>query len=425
MNLLTRYATVTGLEPRRQWAVESFYPLPITKYITLHASSGMAAKNYPHYDDVVRLIGHILNSQGIQIVQLGGKDEAAVPGCVHLQGKTDYHQSLYILKGSLLQLGNDSWTAHRAGAISLPLITLFSSTTAANHGAAIHNPEKTSFIESHRWGRQATFAAQENPASIALIPPERVATEVLKLLGIQHTFPQQTRFQGLLAKATVLDCVPNGVPAPTFFPELPLNIRMDWEHNEQVLGQILSTGRKVNLIVNHPIDPGLLQHFKAQILSYTHELGAPASPLPLPALEYIGTIKGLFPRHAFFTREQDAVKVAELRFQYLDHSLVEQVKDPNREDYIRETLTYLNREDTAAARVDLKSEITQNQGNLTFRTNRYILASGSIFLSYPHLRLNQPITNLADNTAAVIDDPLFFRDLNHVTISYTPNPVQA
>jgi len=421
MKLVERYATACCATIGRQWALESFYPLPITRYITLHASSGMAAKNYPHYDEVVSLLARILNAQNIQIVQLGGKDDAPVPGCVHLQGKTDYHQSCYILKGSLLHLCNDTWTAHRAGEIGIPLVALYGSTSVANHSPYRFNAEKTALIESHRWGRNPSFASQEPVQSIGLIPPERVANEVLRILGITDLYPHQTRFKGLLSKHTVLDLVPNAVPAPTFLPELVLNVRMDLVHNEEVLAQVLATGRRINLLVNRPIaNLNLLGHYRPQILSYTHELGAPDTQLP--SLAYVGTIKSVLPHHAFFTREADAARLAHLRFQYLDHVSVEQAKDPTREDYLREALLYLNRADTPENRLDLERELAQTGGGvLSFRTTRYVLSGNGIYLSYPHMTAGQSITSLADNVGKIVDDPLFFKDINHYTIFWKDN----
>ena len=242
MKLNELYSLACGLKIGRQWLLESFYPLPISKYITLHPSSGMMAKNYPYYDDVVKLLSHILNSQGIQIIQLGESQDPAIEGCVYLQGKTDYHQSAYILKNSLLHLGNDSWLAHRVGEIKIPLVELFGPTSVKVHSPFRFDSDKTSFLESHRWGKQASFASQEGPATISVIPPERVANEVLKLLGIQHVFSFQTRFQGTLSKVLSLDLVPDTVPSPSFLPEVPLNVKMYLIHNEEVLGQVTLLG---------------------------------------------------------------------------------------------------------------------------------------------------------------------------------------
>ncbi len=327
MKLLTRYATALGLKIGRQWLLESFYPLPTTRYITLHASSGMAAKNYPHYQEVVALIAHILNAQGIQIVQLGAKEDPAINGCVHLQGKTDFHQSSYILRGSLLHIGNDSWIAHRAGEQGVPLITLFGPTSAANHGAYAHDPAKTVFIESHRWGHNPTFAAQESPSSIALIAPETVANAALRLLGIADTIPHKTCYIGPLYQHAILELIPNVCPAATFCPELPVTVRMDILFNEAVLVQLFQTGRKVHIITKGEINANLLAQAKAQVLSYSHEIVEGAEP----TVPYTDAIRALFPAsHAFYTRATDEAAIAAVRFRYFDHVIVNTQRDSRR-----------------------------------------------------------------------------------------------
>lgn len=429
MKLLPRYSTVCGLDIGRQWVLESFYPLPITRYVTLHASSGMAAKNYPLYPEVLRLILHILNSQGIQVVQLGGPEDPPLPGCVHLQGKTSFHQSSYILRNSMLHVGNDSWLAHRAGELKVPLITLFGPTSAANHGAYSYDPAKTSFIESHRWGRQPTFAAQEQPLSIALIPPEHVANEALRLLGITDRFAHQSRYWGQLFPHTILDLIPDTVPAPGFLPQAVINVRMDYRHDEAVLAQVLATGRRVNIITSRPISqPDMLAAHRAQILSYNHELGArgeDGSPCPedhYPSADYMMAIKGLFPQHAFFTKETDATVLSQLRFRYLDVCFIEQTKDTTQADYLAGALAYLNREDTTQNRLDLASEASYgdaNGGHLAFRTNKAILSAGAAYPSLAHLKAKQPMQQLGE-VCRVIDEPAFYRDLAHHALYYQP-----
>lgn len=427
MKLLPLYASASGLEIRRQWLLESFYPLPVTRYITLHASSGMEAKNYSLYAEVVRLIAHILNSQGIQIVQLGGKGDPAIPGCVHLQGKTDYHQSSYILRNSLLCLGNDSWLAHRAGELQRPLITLFGPTTPQNHGAYTFNPEKTSFIEAHRWGRRPTFAKQENPRTIDSIPPEQVANEVLRHLGIQQVFTHQSRYWGVLHQHLILDLVPDAVPDASFLPEAIMNVRLDYLHNEEVLAATLQTGRRVNLITKRPLtNSALLQHHRAQILSYNHELGGydhEGKPVPETPVHYVQGLKALLPQAVFFTKETDSKALAALRFRYLDVALIEQTKDTTVDDYLGSTLSYLNREDTPQNRLDLVAEATQNGPNgsgLRFRSGKVVLAQGKAFPSVAHLKAGLPMQHLNDNTSHVIDDPAFWRDVAHMAVWYQP-----
>jgi len=427
MKLLPLYASDTGLDIRHQWLLETFYPLVATRYITLHASSGMAAKNYPLYNEVIRLIAPMLSCAGIQIVQLGGPEDPPLSGCVHLQGKTTKHQASYILRRSMLHLGNDSWLAHRAGELRIPLVTLFGPTTAANHGAYTYDPEKTSFIESHRWGRRATFAAQEPGLSIALIPPEQIAREVLRHLHIDHTFTHQSRYWGAVYQHTILELVPERAVAATFLPNLPINVRLDYLHNEEVLAAVLATGRRINLFTKRPLaKPDLLAAHRAQILSYNHEIAAldgAGKPLPeeaYPSAEYVGSVKGLINQTTFYTKEVDAKVVADIRFRYLDICLVEQMKDTTQEDYLSTVLQYLNREDTAQNRLDLASEASYNTGNaggLMFRSGKLIIANGLTFPSLAHVKANLPIKAIGE-VARVIDDPLWYRDLAHFAVHY-------
>ncbi len=413
MKLLDLYSRSSGLRIGHQWLLESFYPLPITRYITLHASSGMAAKNYPLYQEVVALIAHILDSQGIKIVQLGGKEDAAINGCVHLQGKTDYHQSSYILRNSLCHLGNDSWLAHRAGEQGIPLVTLFGPTTPENHGAYHYDPAKTTFIESHRMGRRPTFAAQEQPASIAFIRPEQVANAVLRLLGITDTFSHTTLSIGALYQQTLLELIPNTVPAPTFCPDLPITVRMDLLFDEQNLVNLLATGRKVNLRTNRPINLGIVQQFRAQVLSYVHEIVSGAEP-PIP---YADTIRSLFPaNHGFFTRETDEKKVADLRFAYFDHVVIGTQRDATKDEWITGVLLYLNRPDTPENRLDILSQLSHTK----LKSNRYLLSSNMVFASYAHLAANKPMSSLVDNTTEAIDDPTTWRDSAHYLFTSHP-----
>lgn len=429
MKLLPLYASATGLEPRRQWLLESFYPLPITRYITLHASSGMEAKNYALYGEVVRLLAHILNSQGIQIVQLGGKSDPAIHGCVHLQGKTDHHQSSYLVRNALLHVGNDSWLAHRAGELQRPLVTLFGPTTPENHAAFTFDPEKTSFIEAHRWGRRASFQKQENPRTIDSIPPEKVANEVLRHLGVCHTFTHQSRHWGILHDRLILDLIPDAVPDASFMPEAVMNVRLDYLHNEEVLAAILATGRRVSIITKRPIQNGaLIQQHRGQILSYNQELGAVAAegqpPIVDTPVQYVQGVKALIPQAAFFTKQTDPKVVADLRFRYLDVSLIEQTKDTTVDDYLGGVVSYLNREDSPPNRLDLRGEAAHdgpNGGRLMFRSGKVILAQGKAYPSLAHMKANLPMQHLNDNTAHVIDDPLFWRDIAHMSIWFQPS----
>ncbi len=357
----------------------------------------------------------MLDANKITIVHLGLKEDPPLMGVYDLRGKTTILQANYLIGRSLLSVGGDSFFAHNAGWRKRPLLAIYGITAESPHGPFWRDPSKTSIIESHRWGGVPNYSLQEPVKTVNLIDPYHIANEVLRLLGITHTFNQQSRFWGLLYQHTILELIPNTVPDSSFLPELPMLVRMDYLHNEDNLVKLLQTGRRINLLTSKMINLGILSAFKSQILSYNHEIGTLNTELP--TIEYIGQLKPICPRSVFFTREQDPAKVSDLRFPYFpDSCMIEQVKDTTREDYLLAALNYLNKKDTPDNRLVLEEELQYSK----FRTTRYVLSEGSVYLSHAHRLAGKIISNLNDNIGEIIDDPLFFKDLNHLSIWYEP-----
>lgn len=404
MKLLERYATFLGLQIGKQHLLENFFPLPFIKFITLHASSGMGAKNYPYFALVVELIKPYLSAEGIEIVQIGLKDDPAIPGCHHTMGQTSIHQANYVVSRSLLHISNDSVWSHRVGHLGIPLLELFGSTTVENHSPYDFNPDKTIFLSSHRWGRNASFVAQENPQSIALIDPYDIARAALKLLGITNSITQRTHFIGLMYQNPVIEWIPDSLVDPNFNKDLPFVVRMDKNHDENILAQALQSGRKIHLFAKTPIVAlGIFQQFKDSILSYNHEIN---SDCPIP---YIKTVKALLSKTSFFSRLKDEQELSQLRFQFIDYTMIEQASDLTREDYSRESAKYLNEPDVKT--VDRLSHLDK----LKFKTNKYVLSKGQAYLSYAHLAVNQPLVGEI-KYGNIIDVPEFWNDLNHLFV---------
>lgn len=401
MKLLELYSLASGLKIRAQHLLEQFYPLPFARYITLHASSGMGAKNYSYYADVVQLIQPYLAARGIEIVQIGAKDDPAIPGCHHTMGKTSLHQAAYLIRGASLHLGNDSVWAHRAGYLGIPLVALYGSTTTANHSPYQFARERTVLLESHRWGRQATFAAQEAPQSINLIDPFEVARAVLKLLNIENTVTQRTINIGPVFTQGLLELVPNCVPDPNFQAHLPLVVRYDLAPNESVLAQVLSTGRKVNLVAKTPINPNLLAQFRASFASFNHEVD-----LNTP-IDYVIALKKAVPNAAFFTRETDAARLADIRFRLFDIVTVQQHVDKTRADFEGAAREYLN---DPAFSLDKMLQ----SGETRFKSNKLVISNGKVYASLAHEARDIPVG--AAGHDLLIDDPAWWRDLNHYLV---------
>lgn len=396
MKLLERYATECGLKIGKQYLIESFYPLPFDKYITLHAGAGMQGKAYPYYHMVINLISSYLENRGIRIVQIGGKDEIAIPGCYHLNGKTNLNQASFIIRNAILHLGNDSIWGHRASYIGIPVVQPWGTTDPKNHSGYNENG-KTINIVSHRWGRKPSFVAQENPSSIALIPPEDIADAILDTLNIEHDPFPKTQYIGSLYHHVIFDWIPNSEPVLNLNPEIPLTVRMDLVFSEQNLIALLQSGRRITLVTNKPINLNILVQFRQSILSYSHEINTDCP------LDYVVNVRRILNNVGWFTREKDESLLSSLRFHFFDVCQIESVPLSGRSDYLNEASNYLNK----------KLDVSAISDKLYFRTNKLIMSKGKVYLSYAHESADSPATSVENREAQIIDNDLFWKEYAH------------
>lgn len=401
-NLVETYARSTGLKIDRPWVKEDFFPLPFACYITLAAGSGQAAKNYDYYADVVTLLNSYLSPRGISILLLGDKDAPLISGTHDIRGKTSINQSYYLVKRALLHLGNDSWAAHAAGWENVPLVALYGSTDAYLHGPHWKS-DKMALLSSHRRGNKPSFGP-EGAKTVNLIDPYEIARRVLDLMSISHGLTQHTQFIGPTYGLAILEWVPNMPVAAQFNPDLPLAARMDIEFNEQALAATLQTGRKLNIVTKQPINLQLLAAFRDNIMSFNFEL------LDTPP-EYVAQVKKVLRNCVFFTRSRDEAEIAAIRFKYLDVANVEQVMDRTRMDFLRGSEEYLN---LPANGLDNSSQLDK----MEFKTHKYVLSRSKIYLSLAHEKADQPTTG-SINTGQVIDNDLFWSELNHLLVYTT------
>jgi hypothetical protein len=400
MNLAERYATELGLKLGNQSLLETFYPLPFSRYIVLHAGGGMAAKVYPYYHMVIEMIRPYLDAADIRVVQIGDGKEAGLPGCHHLQGKTNLHQSSFLVHNAMLLLGNDSCWGHRAGYLGIPIVQPWGPTDPKNHSSYDADPSKTAHIRSHRWGRNPTFAAQENPSSIALVPPEDLATAVLKLLAISHPSFPRTQYMGILHQHIIFDWIPNSAPTPNLNPDVPITVRMDLVHAEQNLVALLQSGRKVTILTNKPINLGILSQFRQSILSYSHCIDMDCQ------LSYVSQVRTLLSNVGWFTRESDPGKLSALRFHFFDVCAIESVPYLTKADYLKESASYLNKPlDTLSI-----------SDRLYLKTNKLIMSKSKLYLTYAHEAADIPTPSLDAREVAVIDNDLLWREATHYHI---------
>jgi hypothetical protein len=268
MKLLETYSRNSSVDIKHKPKItEKFYPLgAVSKYITLQTRSGMVAKDYGHFEEVVTILTPFLEKEGIKILHLGlGENIPAIKNTIHLINQTSIHQACYLIKRSLCHFSVDSWGSHYAGAEDVPLVSLYGSTTVANHSPYFYNKDKTILLESHRNGNKATFSAQENPKTVDLINPELVAKSVLKLLNIPNNINYTTYYIGNLFNNRMVQSIPTQVVNVSNLGIQSLVVRMDIEFNEQNLAKQLQVC-PCSILTRQPINPNLLQQFRDGIL---------------------------------------------------------------------------------------------------------------------------------------------------------------
>lgn len=398
MKLLERYALQTGLKIGKQFLAEKYFPLPKEgHYILLHASSGMASKNYPYYAEVTSIIAPILEQNGITIYQIGGKEDQPIPGCVHLMGQTSLHQTNYLIKRAVMLFGNDSFSQHRAGHLGVPLVTLFGPTAAANHFALQYNPRSIA-LESHRWGRNPTFSNNEQPMSIALIPPEQIVNSIFKILGASIQLNRKSLLIGHRFNQPMLEWVPDAILHPDFSKgSVPL-ARFDLGGSEEILFQTLQ-GRKLNILTNRPINLNGLSQLKANIdiltIEFTHN-----SHIDVP---YIKTLKSIGLKLQCFTLDLDGDELSRKRLEFFDYCQIIKVNHKTRDNFISDARRYLN---DPHFNLEIKP-------STWFKSNKFILARGKVYLSKFHYLADLPTEDFNKNVSQVPDHEEFWREQDY------------
>src|SRR6266404_1278847 len=127
-HLTELYSTASGFRIDKPFLYESFFPLPFPKYVLFHNGSGQPAKNYDYWTEVVAMVRPILVENGYELMQIGGKDDDQITGTINLLGKTNIHQTAYLVKRAALVAGNDSCNIHFASGFDIPLVALYGST---------------------------------------------------------------------------------------------------------------------------------------------------------------------------------------------------------------------------------------------------------------------------------------------------------
>ena len=385
MKLLESYSLNTGLKINKPFVYKAFFPLPFQKYITLHASAGMPAKEYSYWEDVISLVRGPLLKLGVSIVQIGGPKDAPINGVFPLQGRTNVNQTAYVVSNSMLHVCNDSFSAHLAGAEGIPLVTIYGSTTVTNHSPYLFNKDASTFLEADLGGNKPSYAREESPKKVDTIKPELIAEAVLKHFG-ENVSHETVRF-GKYYPTHIIEVIPDYVLPANAFPGGIVNVRMDYHFDELNLARLLYT-RKCNIITDKPIDIKYLRQFRKNINNFSLDVFEDTD------LDYVAQLKSLGFKIDLCSSESDEKKLSDLRLKFFEFEI-------NNE---RE----LKKED-----LDLSDKIRHNS---LFKTNKFLISKDGIFLSKSDWREKRSVRDLSENIGKVSDTPDFWDESEYFYI---------
>lgn len=378
MHIIQAYSLQGAQKISKPSIQDTFFPLGAEKYISFSPIS-KPAKTFSYWNTVTDILFPLLEKEDIKIVQLGGKDEPPVRNCIHLQGKTSYRQTAYLVKNSILHFGVDTFTAHLAGIYDKPLVALY----AANYIDCVRpfwgNREKQLLLEADRKNDAPSFAFDENPRTIDRIPIEKVAECVCKLLNIKFDFPYSTILVGPAFQKTFLENIPDQAVDPQTLGVDTMICRMDILYNEQALVEQAKVS-KVVIITDKPINIDLLKAIKSRVSEIAYEVKEENDPNWVQKVQRLGIKIGLFT----FLGDEELKKH---KLKYLDLPLINQKK---------------------LEKHPLLSDIPNNE--IVVASNRFILSNSKIYPSLEHYRQNVTLPSFDLHFSPFIDSYEFLKE---------------
>lgn len=390
MHIIESYATHCGLRIDKPWIYQSYYPMSYKHYITLQPAGGADVRDYEYWDEVIQYIQPELEKRDIKILQLGMEKDRALPNCVHTQGTTDLSQVAYLINGSMLHLGVDSVGIHMASAYGKKIVGLYCNQWTRSSGPYWTEPKDVVLHEPNRDGIKPSFSLQEDPKTINEISAEKVAQSVLDLLGIDHKIPYERVHIGKNYSDINIQNIPTSVAkiGNTALGRHPVIVRMDVEHNEEMLEEQLKHSVCV-ICTEKPVDKTILSNYKHRIQNFVYYLDENHDT------DFVNFLHSSAIPYSLLTK-LDGEKLDMIKLEYLDYSFIFK--------------KYYDKE----AAEDLKSK---DLSKYFFKTRKKILKDGKCYNSISNLKAGLAMESVNDfSFTPVTENPEFWEFLDEAYV---------
>lgn len=226
----------------------NYFPVP-QRYIVYQTGSEKKSQIYDYSPEVVALIQDILNSNKIDLIQVGDLDDKPVPSSIDLRGKLSIRQLAYVIKNCEVCI-----TSNR---LAVKLCRIFKK-KAIFIGSNFPNTKVFDvfpglvYIEPKYSTPRLSYKEEEEKKTINSIKPEVISVEILNQLGIDVQSKFKTLFIGEKYGPQIFDLIPDG-PIPDVIKDKPLHIRLDILFEPKAV-ELLSAHTKLFISTNKPFD---------------------------------------------------------------------------------------------------------------------------------------------------------------------------
>lgn len=382
-----------------------FFPTP-EKYITIQNSSGQPAKDYDLFQNVVDLIFPYLQNQNIEIIQIGAGEVKNLSKVNNLVNKTNFAQSVYLVKNSLLHFGNDSWAAH-ACAKNTPCVILYGSTSIDAHSPYFFN-ESSVFLEAHRNGKVPSFQVQENPKTINQICPEIVAAKILDILKITHDLQKiQSIYAGNLycQGASEIHVIPDQPNIPNLPPEIIPHLRGDLYFDFNFIAIHLSQ-KKYILHLSRALDLQQLEilgKLKPNIAIALVEIFDDTDPNFIKSLQKLGIPLNLW-------TQMEMSEHQKIKLDFLDLPLIVRCEDTKKSEVLEKIKNYQNWK--------TDDEISRISENIFYYSKIHYISVRGLFNSLFAWKNNITVENVEQKSSGKLFDQSFMDEFDRFLIFF-------
>lgn len=381
MHLVKAMENSANVKAKKPYIRQEFYPMSIDRYITFQPYSKHESKNYPFWEDVLKIIGSELNQHNIAVVQLGGKNEKIFESVYNCVGSTNINQAAFIIQNGLAHIGADSCMCHIAGSLGKPVVAVYGNNYIEN----VKPYWNKNFYGFDGYGDFKPCFSEDDPYHLIYnIKPEDIAEKICKVLNLNFNFPFKTLWTGDRCIAKRFDVVPNQVLRPETFKTGGYVIRMDYEHNEENMFKQLQQC-PCTILANKPIENDLIP-YKKQIVEFAFEIKSKEDA------EFVNYLHQCGINYYLFTYlNEDELNKIKIHFLDFHPIIIHNITDSS----------------------FLDNEVLND---LFFESKRIILSNQKIYLTKSAMDMNKPVKTIHEiqqlNSKLLNDD--FYKDIDFI-----------